>query len=305
MSRASEAIGFVGLGLMGRPMALNLLKAGFPVHVRSRSRGPVEELVAAGAAEAPSLRALGERCRTVITMLPDGPDVRAVLLGEGGVLEGARPGDVIIDMSSIAPETARELEAAARERRVHMLDAPVSGGEIGAKSGTLSIMIGGEAEIVDRVRSLLEAMGQREKIVHVGPAGAGQLCKVCNQLVIGGALGAVSEALALARKAGVDGAKVRQALLGGFASSRVLEVHGERILTGNFVPGFRAEMYAKDLRIAMETARAHHVPMPVSSAVAQLTEALIAKGNGREDYAALATVVFELAGLTPPAVTSP
>jgi 2-hydroxy-3-oxopropionate reductase len=298
-----DRIGFVGLGLMGKPMALNLLEAGFKVEVLSRSRGPVDELVAAGATEAASLRALGERCGVVITMLPDGPDVRGVLMGGAsgeGVLAGLKSGSVIVDMSSISPDVARELEALARAQGVAMLDAPVSGGEIGAKSGTLSIMVGGDAEALERVRPILLAMGSQEKLVHVGPAGAGQLCKVCNQLVIGGALAAVSEALALAKKAGVDGAKVRQALLGGFASSRVLEVHGERILNGNYEPGFRAEMYAKDLRIAMETARAHHVPMPVSSSVAQLVEALVAKGNGRDDYSALATVLFDLAGLTTP-----
>ena len=296
----NDLIGFVGLGLMGKPMALNLLKAGFKLDVFSRSRGPVDELVAAGATEAASLRALGERCDVVITMLPDGPDVRAVLSGGpsgDGVFAGLKSGSVLVDMSSIAPDVARELEALARARGVSMLDAPVSGGEIGAKSGTLSIMVGGDASALERVMPILFAMGSKEKLVHVGPPGAGQLCKVCNQLVIGGALAAVSEALALAKKAGVDGAKVRQALLGGFASSRVLEVHGERILTGNYAPGFRAEMYAKDLRIAMETARAHHVPMPVSSSVAQLVEALVAKGNGRDDYSALATVLFDLAGL--------
>ncbi len=297
-----DVVGFIGLGLMGKPMALNLIKAGFKLEVLSRSRGPVDELLAAGATEAPSLRALGERCGVVITTLPDGPDVRSVLLGDGkteGVLSASKPGSVIVDMSSIAPDVARELERLARVRGVAMLDAPVSGGEIGAKSGTLSIMVGGDADVLERVRPILEAMGSKERLVHVGPAGAGQLCKVCNQLVIGGALAAVSEALVLAKKAGVDGAKVRQALLGGFASSRVLEVHGERILSGNYQPGFRAEMYAKDLRIAMDTARAHHVPMPVSSSVAQLVEALVAKGNGRDDYSALATVLFDLAGVDP------
>lgn len=294
----SDRIGFVGLGLMGKPMALNLLKAGFDLTVLSRSRGPVEELVEAGATEAPSRRALGEQCDVVITMLPDGPDVRAVLVGDqDNLLAGMRGGSVVVDMSSIAPDVARDLEALARARGVAMLDAPVSGGEIGAKSASLSIMVGGDAGALERVRPILEAMGSKEKLVHVGPAGAGQLCKVCNQLVIGGALAAVSEALTLARKAGVDGAKVRQALLGGFASSRVLEVHGERILNRNYEPGFRAEMYAKDLRIAMETARAHGVPMPVSSSVAQLVFALVAKGNGREDYSSLATVLEGLAGL--------
>lgn len=296
----AQPIGFIGLGLMGKPMALNLLKAGFAVRVLSRSPRPVEELVAAGAESASLPSDLARHCDVVITMLPDGPDVRAVLSGPNGLLEGLRPNSVIVDMSSISPDTATELASEVKGRGSWMLDAPVSGGEIGAKSGTLSIMVGGESEALERVRPILEKLGSPERLVHVGESGAGQLCKVCNQLVIGGALAAVSEAFALAKKSGVDGAKVRQALMGGFAASRVLEVHGERILQNNFVPGFRAEMFNKDLRIAMETARSHEVPMPVSSTVAQLVTALCAKGNGREDYSALATVLFELAGLELP-----
>ena len=296
----ARPIGFIGLGLMGKPMALNLLKAGFAVRVLSRSPQPVEELVAAGAESASLPSDLARQCDVVITMLPDGPDVRAVLSGPNGLLEGLRPNSVIVDMSSISPDTAKELASEVKRRGSWMLDAPVSGGEIGAKSGTLSIMVGGETEALERVRPILEKLGSPERLVHVGESGAGQLCKVCNQLVIGGALAAVSEAFALAKKSGVDGAKVRQALMGGFAASRVLEVHGERILQNNFVPGFRAEMFNKDLRIAMETARSHEVPMPVSSTVAQLVTALCAKGNGREDYSALATVLFELAGLEHP-----
>lgn len=296
----AQPIGFIGLGLMGKPMALNLLKAGFAVRVLSRSPRPVEELVAAGAESASLPSDLARQCDVVITMLPDGPDVRAVLSGPNGLLEGLRPNSVIVDMSSISPETAKELASEVKRRGSWMLDAPVSGGEIGAKGGTLSIMVGGESEALERVRPILEKLGSPERLVHVGESGAGQLCKVCNQLVIGGALAAVGEAFALAKKSGVDGAKVRQALMGGFAASRVLEVHGERILQNNFVPGFRAEMFNKDLRIAMETARSHEVPMPVSSTVAQLVTALCAKGNGREDYSALATVLFELAGLELP-----
>ena len=298
----AQPIGFIGLGLMGKPMALNLLKAGFAVRVLSRSPQPVEELVAAGAESASLPSDLARQCDVVITMLPDGPDVRAVLSGPNGLLEGLRPNSVIVDMSSISPDTAKELASEVKRRGSWMLDAPVSGGEIGAKSGTLSIMVGGESEALERVRPILEKLGSPERLVHVGESGAGQLCKVCNQLVIGGALAAVSEAFALAKKSGVDGAKVRQALMGGFAASRVLEVHGERILQSNFVPGFRAEMFNKDLRIAMETARSHEVPMPVSSTVAQLVTALCAKGNGREDYSALATVLFELAGLEHPSL---
>ncbi|MFN8058866.1 MAG: 2-hydroxy-3-oxopropionate reductase [Vicinamibacterales bacterium] len=299
MSTATTpSIGFIGLGLMGKPMALNLRRAGFALDVMSRSPGPVDELVAAGARRATTAAELAARCDVIITMLPDSPDVQQVLAGPAGVFDGARAGTIVVDMSSISPVATRELAVEAGRRGLHLLDAPVSGGEIGARSATLSIMVGGDADVLERVRPVLEALGTRERIVHVGPSGAGQLCKVCNQLVIGGTLAAVSEAFALARKSGVDAAKVRQALLGGFAASRVLEVHGERMLQSNYVPGFRAEMYQKDLRIAVDTARAHSVPMPVTACVQQLLSALLAAGRGRDDYSALATVLFDLANLT-------
>jgi len=208
-----------------------------------------------------------------------------------------RPGAVIIDMSTIPPTAARELAAEATRHGATFLDAPVSGGEIGAIDGTLAIMVGGEAAAVERVRPVLNAMGNPERIVHIGESGAGQVCKVCNQIAIGGTLAVVSELIALARKAGVDPVKVREALLGGFAASRVLEVHGERILTGNYTPGFRAALYQKDMAIVLEAARAFGVPMPVSSAVQQLVDAMIAAGRGDMDLSALATVLFDLAGL--------
>jgi 2-hydroxy-3-oxopropionate reductase len=179
-----------------------------------------------------------------------------------------------------------------------LLDAPVSGGEIGAINASLSIMVGGDAATFAAAKPIFDAMGNPDRIVHIGDSGSGQICKVCNQMVIGGALAAVSEAFALARKAGVDAAKVREALLGGFASSRVLEVHGERMLQGNYKPGFRAELYAKDMRIAGQTLADHQTPAPVSSAVQQLVTSLVASGQGEEDYSALATVVFRMAGLS-------
>jgi 2-hydroxy-3-oxopropionate reductase len=194
---------------------------------------------------------------------------------------------------------ARRLAGEAQARGAVMLDAPVSGGEIGAIGGTLSIMVGGDADAFDTVRPILEAMGNPERIIRIGDAGAGQICKVCNQMVIGGTLAAVSEAFALAQKAGVDGAKVRQALLGGFAASRVLEVHGERILTRNYKPGFRAQLYAKDYRVAAETLAAHTTPAPVTAAVHQLVTALVASDRGSDDYSALAKVIFEMAGISP------
>jgi 2-hydroxy-3-oxopropionate reductase len=290
-------VGFIGLGLMGKPMALNLLKAGFSLVVHSRSRGPVDALVAAGAAAATSPADVAGRCEVIITMVPDSPDVRLVLAGPDGVFSAVRPGTVIIDMSTIAPAAARELAAQAAERGASMLDAPVSGGEIGAINGTLSIMVGGDVAALERVRPILNAMGNPERVVHIGEAGAGQVCKACNQIAIGGSLAVVSELVTLARKAGVDPAKVREALLGGFAASRVLEVHGDRILNGNYKPGFRAALYHKDMGIALETARAYDVPMPVSAAVQQLVNAMIAAGRGDEDYSALATVLFDLAGI--------
>lgn len=293
----AEEVGFIGLGVMGRPMALNILKGGYPLTVASRSPGPVEALVAAGARRAASPADVARAAGVVITMLPDSPDVRQVVAGPNGVFEGIRPGSVIVDMSSISPVVARELAAEAASRGVAMLDAPVSGGEIGAIKGDLSIMVGGDGEALARVRPILETMGNPERIVHIGGPGAGQVCKLCNQIAIGGALATVSEAFALARKAGVDPAKVREALLGGFAASRVLEVHGERILQRNYVPGFRTGLYYKDMANVVETGKSLAVPLPVSAAVQQLLAALMADGRGGEDYSALARVVFDLAGL--------
>jgi len=282
---------------MGRPMAKNLLKAGFPLVVHSRSQGPVDDLVAAGAARASSPADVARRTTRIITMLPDSPDVALVTEGENGVFTALQRGSIVIDMSTIAPATARRLAARAEALGATMLDAPVSGGEIGAINGTLSIMVGGDANAFAAVRPILEGMGNPEKIIHIGDSGAGQLCKVCNQMVIGGALAVVSEAFALARKAGVDAAKVRQALLGGFAASRVLEVHGERMLTGNYKPGFRTALYAKDFRIVAATLAEHHSPAPVTAVIQQLVEALMAAGRGDDDYAALGTVLFKMAGV--------
>jgi 2-hydroxy-3-oxopropionate reductase len=293
----AETIGFIGLGLMGKPMAKNLLKHGFPLVVHSRSAGPVDEVVADGATRAPSPAEVARQSTRIITMLPDSPDVEQVVEGPNGIFAGLQPETILIDCSSISPAVARRLAQAARARGATMLDAPVSGGEIGAVSGTLSIMAGGDATAFETVRPILEAMGNPERIIRIGDSGAGQVCKVCNQMVIGGTLVAVSEAFALARKAGVDASKVREALLGGFASSRVLEVHGSRILQGNYKPGFRSQLYGKDYRIASETLAAHDTPAPVAAVVHSLVTALIAEGRGADDYSALATVIFRMAGL--------
>ncbi len=292
-----ETVGFIGLGLMGKPMALNLLKAGFPVVVHSRSRGPVDAVVAAGARAASNPAEVARAARVVITMVPDSPDVEQVLAGPSGVFEGVQPGSVLIDMSTISPVVTRRLAAEAQQRGATLLDAPVSGGEIGAIDGTLSIMVGGDAGALERVRPILNAMGNPKKVIHIGESGAGQICKVCNQMAIGGALATVSEVFALAKKAGVDGAKVREALLGGFAASRVLEVHGERILKGNYKPGFKTGLYNKDMGIVLQTAHAYDVPMPITSVVAQLVNSMVANGQADTDYSALANVLFELAGI--------
>ena len=295
----TDTVGFIGLGVMGRPMAKNLLKAGFPLVVHSRSAGPVDELVAAGAARASSPADVTQRARRIITMLPDSPDVELVMEGPNGVFSALQRGTILIDTSTIAPAVARRLATRAASLGATMLDAPVSGGEIGAINGTLSIMVGGNSGAFSEVKPILDAMGNPERVILIGDSGAGQLCKVCNQMVIGGALAVVSEAFALARNVGVDAVKVRQALLGGFAASRVLEVHGERILTGNYKPGFRTALYAKDFRIVAATLAEHHSPAPVTAVIQQLVEALMAAGRAEDDYAALATVLFEMAGVSP------
>jgi 2-hydroxy-3-oxopropionate reductase len=294
---APETIGFIGLGVMGKPMAKNLIKAGHQLVVHSRTRASVDEVAAAGAAAAVSPADVARRTTIVITMLPDTGDVELVLTGPDGVLSALQPGAIVVDMSSISPIATKRLAALVADRGGSMLDAPVSGGEIGAINASLSIMVGGDEAAFARARPVFEAMGTAERIVHIGASGAGQVCKICNQVAIGGALAGVSEAFALAKKAGVDAARVRQALLGGFAASRVLEVHGERMLNANYKPGFRARLYQKDLRLANEAASANGVAMPGTAVVAQLVNALVASGGGDLDYAAMGTVLFELAGV--------
>jgi 2-hydroxy-3-oxopropionate reductase len=292
-----ETIGFIGLGLMGRPMAKNLLKAGYPVVVHNRSRGPVDDLVAAGARAGASPADVARQATRIITMVPDSPDVERVLDGPDGVFTAMQAGTIVIDMSSIAPGVARRLASRARALGGAMLDAPVSGGDIGAINGTLSIMVGGDAADFLAAKPILDVMGNPEKVVHVGESGAGQLCKLCNQMVIGGTLVVVAEALALARKAGVDASKVREALLGGFAQSRVLEVHGERAIKGTFKPGFKTHLYAKDMRNVVSTLAEHSVPATVTAVVQQLLHATMAAGHGEDDNSVMAKTVFEMAGL--------
>jgi 2-hydroxy-3-oxopropionate reductase len=292
-----QTVGFIGLGLMGRPMAKNLLKAGFPLVVHSRSQGPVDDLVAAGAQKATSPADVARRATRIITMVPDSPDVELVLDGQDGVFSAFQSGTIVIDMSSIVPAVAMRLARKAESLGGSMLDAPVSGGEIGAISGTLSVMVGGSEKAFDEVRPILNAMGNPERVVRIGESGAGQICKLCNQMVLGGTIAAVGEAFSLARKAGVDPSRVREALLGGFAQSRVLEVHGERMLKSNYKPGFRTELFAKDLRNVAAALSENDTPAPVSAVVQQLVNALVAQGRGQNDYAELGKVIFELAGL--------
>ena len=290
-------VGFIGLGLMGKPMALNLLKAGYPLVVHSRSAGPVDELVTAGAQRGGSPAGVARAATRIVTMVPDSPDVERVLEGEEGVFSALTPGSIVIDMSSIAPGVARRLAARAQTLGATMLDAPVSGGDIGAINGTLSIMVGGDAAAFAEAKPIFDVLGNPERVVHVGDAGAGQLCKLCNQMVIGGTLAVVAEAFALAKRAGVDAGKVREALLGGFAQSRVLDVHGDRVLKGSFKPGFYTKLYAKDMRNVMTTLAEHQTAAPVSAIVEQLVSATMAAGRGDDDNSIMGKTVLEMAGV--------
>ena len=291
----AERIGFIGLGVMGKPMAKHLIGAGHTLTVHNRSRGAVDELAAAGATGAASPAEVARASKVIITMLPDTPDVERVITGPDGVLAGISGGATVIDMSSISPIATERLAKLVADKGGAMLDAPVSGGEIGAINASLSIMVGGDEATFHRMKPILDVMGNAERVVYIGRSGAGQICKICNQVAIGGALAGVSEAFALARKTGVDAARVRQALLGGFAASRVLEVHGERMLVDNYKPGFRARLYQKDLRLANEAAAVNGVSMPATAVVAQLLNSLIATGGADLDYAALGTVLFRMA----------
>ena len=285
MTHPPERIGFIGLGIMGKPMAGNLLAAGFDVAVHSRSAGPVDELVAAGATRVDGSAAVAATSDITITMLPDTADVEQVLTGPGGVIEGTRAGSIVIDMSSIDPEPTREMAEAFATRDVAMLDAPVSGGEKGAIDAALSIMVGGDDAAFDRARPVFEALGKN--IVHVGPSGAGQVCKACNQLVVAATIEAVAEALLLAERSGVDPAKVREALLGGFAGSKILEVHGQRMLDRAFDPGFRIRLHRKDARIVEAAAATTSTPLPSFASVAQQLQRAVDAGDGERDHSAL------------------
>lgn len=284
-----DRIGFIGLGIMGKPMARRLLDGGFSLTVHSRSPGPVDDLVAAGAARADSAAEVARASDVVITMLPDTPDVEQVLVGADGVVSGIASGALAIDMSTIAPGATRRIAKVLDARGVVLLDAPVSGGERGAIEGTLSIMVGGSVDAFARAMPAFEAMGTT--IVHVGPSGAGQVAKACNQLVVAASIEAVAEALALAERAGVDPARVRDALMGGFAGSKVLEVHGRRMLDRAFEPGFRARLHAKDARIVLDAARETGASVPSFEVVAGQLRQLVEEGGAELDHAALYTLL--------------
>jgi 2-hydroxy-3-oxopropionate reductase len=289
--------GFVGLGLMGRPMALNLLKAGHAVRVWARREAAMQPLLEAGAVRCTSAADVARDASVVVSCVADAPDVAQVALGPAGVAEGAQPGLVFADMSTIAPAAARDIAAQLAARGVQMLDAPVSGGEVGAIAGTLTIMVGGSATAFETARPLFEAMGK--SVTHVGECGAGQVAKACNQILTGVGVAAVAEALNFAKKSGVDPARVREALLGGFAYSRILENHGQRMLERNFKPGFKAWMHQKDMRIVLEEAHRLGLALPSAAATAQMFNAMVGSGLGEEDSIAMLKLLEAMSGGSP------
>jgi 2-hydroxy-3-oxopropionate reductase len=290
----AEKLGFVGLGIMGRPMARTLMRAGYEVVVYNRTREKAEDLVSEGAEAAESPRELAEGCDVVFTMLPGPPEVREIVNGNYGILSGAREGSLVVDMSTSSPILARELARTARERGVGMLDAPVSGGDVGAEEGTLSIMAGGSEEDFERAKPMFVVMG--ETVLHVGKSGTGQTLKACNQIVVAIVIEAVSEALVLGSQAGVDPKKVIEVLSGGLAANKVMEVKGQKFLSHAFEPGGKVEFHRKDLGIALEAGGEYGVPLPVTATVDQMFGALVAKGRSGWDHSALLTLIEEWSG---------
>jgi len=288
-----QRIGYIGLGLMGKPIAHNIMKAGFPLTVHNRSRGPVEELVAEGAELADSPRAVAEASDVVFTNLPDSPDVEQVVLGPNGLIEGCRPGMVFIDNSTIKPETARSIAAALTEVEVSALDAPVSGGDVGAQAGTLAIMVGGPRETFDSVLPIFQAIGKT--ITYVGESGAGQVAKACNQIMVAAQMVAMGELLLLAQKSGVDPRRVIDAIQGGAAQCWALDVKPQRLFAGERQPGFKAYMQHKDLGIVLDTARAYGMPLPVTVVIMQLYESMLQLGMRDLDNSAVIGVMESMA----------
>jgi 2-hydroxy-3-oxopropionate reductase len=290
----AEKVGFIGLGIMGKPMAENLIGAGYDLALYNRTSEKADELAGDNATVAGSPREVAEQSDVVITMLPDSPQVEEVLAGPDGVLEGIREGALIVDMSTISPVVTEELAARVKEKGASMLDAPVSGGDVGAIEGTLSIMVGGSEEDFERARPLFEAMGKT--ITHVGESGAGQVVKAANQIVVALTIEAVSEALVLGSKAGVDPEKILDVLGGGLAGNKVMEAKREKMLGHSFDPGFRIELHHKDLGIALAAGREYGVTLPVTAVVDQMLETLKAKGRGDRDHSAILTLIEDSSG---------
>ena len=288
----AEKIGFIGLGIMGRPMAENLIEAGYDLVAYNRTREKAEELDGATVAESP--KEVAQSSDVIITMLPDSPQVEEVLAGEDGVFEGLREGALLVDMSTISPVVTEELSDGAKEQGASMLDAPVSGGDVGAIEGTLSIMVGGSEEDFERARPLFEVMGAT--VTHVGPVGTGQVVKAANQIVVALTIEAVSEALVLGSKGGVAPEKILDVLGGGLAGNKVMEVKREKMLDHSFDPGFKVELHHKDLGIALAAGREYGVTLPVTAVVDQMLQDLKMRGRGDRDHSALLTLIEESSG---------
>ncbi len=289
---AKETIGFIGLGIMGRPMAKNLVSAGYELVVHDINREPVKELEGLGAKEAFSPKEVAAQSDVIITMLPDSPDVELVALGPDGIMEGIRPGSIYVDMSTISPTVAVKTAEAAAEKGVKVLDAPVSGGDVGAQKGTLSIMVGGDEETFNEVLPIFQVLGKN--IVLCGDNGAGQTVKACNQILVAITIEGVAEALVLGAKAGVDPVKIVQVLSGGLARCGILGNRGERILNRDFEPGFRCRLHYKDLRIAVAAGQAYEAALPVTSLVHEMFKQMTLSGRGDLDHTGLISVVEEL-----------
>ena len=288
-------IGFIGLGIMGKPMASYLIDAGYELVVHNRNRDAVDELVGKGAAEAHSGKEVAEQSDILITMLPDSPDVESVALGEGGIIEGAHEGLIFVDMSTIAPSVTTQVGEALAKKGVQSLDAPVSGGDIGAQNATLSIMVGGDEDTFNTVKPLFDIMGQ--SAILCGPLGAGQTVKACNQILVAVTIAGVSEALTMGTKAGVDPIKIVQVLSGGLARCGVLENRGERMVNGDFDPGFRIRLHYKDLNIIQKTSNDFDVPLPVTSEVFELFKTAMVKGRGELDHSGLLTIIEDMSNI--------
>mgnify|MGYP001556907532 CR=1 FL=1 len=290
-----ENVAYIGLGIMGRPMALNLLRASYTVRIWARRAESMQPLIEAGATACSSPADAASGAGIIITNVSDTVDVEQVILGDSGVIEGAASGSVVVDMSTISPSVTRDIAARLAKGGVEMLDAPVSGGEKGAIDGTLSIMIGGKADVYQRVLPVFEVLGSN--IVLIGDNGAGQVTKACNQTVIAQTISAIGEAFVLATAAGVDPARVREALLGGFAGSRVLDSHGGRMLAHDFKPGFKSKLHQKDMRIVLETAHELGIALPGAALATQLINALVGSGGGEDDSCAILQLQEQLAGV--------